>query len=39
MSGGIMAKPKISPEIIYKATDPVDISNVFDYVFELLLKE
>ena len=34
-----MAKTKISPEIIYKATDSVDISDVFDYVFELLLKE
>ena len=34
-----MAKPKISPEIVYKATDSVDISDVFDYIFELLLKE
>ncbi len=34
-----MAKPKISPEIIYEATDSVDISDVFDYIFELLLKD
>ncbi len=34
-----MAKPKISPEIVYRTTDSVDVSDVFNYIFELLLKE
>lgn len=34
-----MAKRKITPEIIYEPTDSVDISDVFDYIFELLLTE
>ncbi len=34
-----MAKTKITPEIVYEPTDSGDISDVFDYIFELLFKE
>lgn len=33
-----MAK-KIDPVIVYEPTNSVDISDVFDYIFELLLTE
>lgn len=39
MSGRIMSQTKISPEIIYEPTDSIDISDVFDYIFELSLTE
>lgn len=33
-----MAK-RIDPVIVYESTDSEDISDVFDYIFELLLTE